>query len=172
MDVAELIARQEIHDVLVRYCRAVDRGDLDLLRSVYHPDATDDHGIFSGNAYEFAEWLLAQPGRDALVTQHHLTNVTVVLDGETSRAETYFVAVHRRPGPPVTVGQFGGRYADTLTRRDGVWRIARRVVVHDWSLHTVHGPEWPGLESFVRGGQAPGDPAYRLLRESQPSSET
>ncbi|SHK53048.1 SnoaL-like domain-containing protein [Pseudonocardia thermophila] len=163
MDVAELLARQEIQDVLVRYCRAVDRGDLALLRSVYHPDATDDHGIFSGNAHEFAEWLLAQPGRDALVTQHHLTNSTVLVEGDSARAETYFVAVHRRPGPPVEVGLFGGRYVDRLERRDGVWRIASRVVVHDWSRYASAGEEWPGLESFARGGQAPDDPGWCLL---------
>jgi hypothetical protein len=163
MDLAELVTRQEIQDVLVRYCRAVDRGDLELLRSVYHPDATDDHGIFSGNAHEFAEWLLAVPGRGELVTQHHLTNSAVVVEGDTARAETYFVAVHRRPGPPVTVGQFGGRYADRLERRDGTWRIASRVVVHDWSLHSTEGAEWPGLESFARGAQAPEDPGWALL---------
>jgi hypothetical protein len=163
MDLASLVARQEIQDVLVRYCRAVDRGDLALLRSVYHPDATDDHGFFSGNAHEFAEWLLAQPGRDALVTQHHLTNSTVVLEGDTARAESYFVAVHRRPGPPVTVGQFGGRYVDRFSRRDGAWRIAARLVVHDWSLYSTEGAEWPGLESFARGAQAPADPGWQLL---------
>ncbi|MBN9098639.1 MAG: nuclear transport factor 2 family protein [Pseudonocardia sp.] len=167
MDLAELIARQEIGDVLVRYCRAVDRGDLELLLSVYHPDATDDHGMYSGNGHEFARWLLAQPGRDALVTQHHLTNTTLDLDGDpeidTARAETYFVAVHRRPGPPVTVGQFGGRYLDRLERRAGVWRISARVVVHDWSLREIEGPEWGGLDAFARGAQAPDDPSHGLF---------
>lgn len=160
MDLTELSDRQEIHDVLVRYCRAVDRGDLDLLLSVYHPDATDDHGMYSGNGHDFARWLLSRPGRAELVTQHHLTNSTVRCDGDVARAETYFVAVHRRPGPPVSVGQFGGRYLDRLERRDGAWRIAHRVVVHDWSLRETVGPEWGGLESFARGGQAPDDPSY------------
>ncbi|RTL64568.1 MAG: nuclear transport factor 2 family protein [Pseudonocardiaceae bacterium] len=163
VDVAELLAREEIRDVLLRYCRGVDRGDLDLLCSVYHPDATDDHGMYRGNGHEFAEWILAQPGRDELVTQHHLTNVVIEIDADDARAETYFVAVHRRPGPPVSVGQFGGRYVDRLSRRDGVWRIAERTVVHDWSLRETVGPEWGGLDAFARGGQAPDDPGHRLL---------
>jgi len=163
MDLTDLFARQEISDVLVRYCRAVDRGDLALLLSVYHSDATDDHGMYSGNGHEFARWLLTQPGRDALVTQHHLTNTTLELDGDTARVETYFVAVHRRPGPPVSVGQFGGRYLDRLERREGVWRISARVVVHDWSLREIEGPEWGGLDSFARGAQAPEDPSYCLF---------
>jgi hypothetical protein len=163
VDLAELSDRQEIGDVLARYCRAVDRGDLALLLSVYHPDATDDHGMYSGNGHEFARWLIAQPGRADLVTQHHLTSSTVEVDGDAARAETYFVAVHRRPGPPVAVGQFGGRYLDRLERRDGAWRISSRVVVHDWSLRETVGPEWAGLDTFARGGQAPSDPSYDLL---------
>ncbi|GAA1871511.1 nuclear transport factor 2 family protein [Pseudonocardia ailaonensis] len=160
MDLAELVAREEIGDVLARYCRAVDRGDLPLLKSVYHPDATDDHGIFSGNAHEFAEWLIGQPGRGDLVTQHHLTNSLVEVSGSEARAETYFVAVHRRPGSPPQVGRFGGRYLDRLTRRDGAWRIAHRTVVHDWSVYATSDDEWPGLDTFARGAQAPADPSY------------
>ena len=39
-----LLDKQEIHEVLMRYCRGIDRCDAELLHSVYHPDATDDHG--------------------------------------------------------------------------------------------------------------------------------
>jgi len=72
-------------------------------------------------------------------------------------------AVHRRPGRPVSVGQFGGRYLDRLERRDGAWRISERVVVHDGSLREVVAPEGSGLETFACGGQAPDDPSYRVL---------
>ena len=41
-----LLDKQEIHEVLMRYCRGIDRCDAELLHSVYHPDATDDHGLF------------------------------------------------------------------------------------------------------------------------------
>lgn len=167
MDIDEILAREQIHDVLVRYCRAVDRGDLDLLRSVYHEGATDDHGIFRGAGHEFAEWILGQPGRDELVTQHHLTNsMVVVVDTDEATAETYFVAVHRRPGTPPSIGRFGGRYLDRLIRRDGVWRVAERVVVHDWSARPTVGEEWEGREVFAQAAQAPHDPSYRLFGES------
>ena len=36
--------RALITDLIHRYSRAVDRLDADLLRSVYWPDGTDDHG--------------------------------------------------------------------------------------------------------------------------------
>ena len=43
-----LIDRQEILDCLNRYCRALDRHDDELLTSVFHPDAVDNHGPWAG----------------------------------------------------------------------------------------------------------------------------
>jgi hypothetical protein len=37
-----------IEQVLMRYARGVDRGDKELLKSVYHEGGTDDHGSFVG----------------------------------------------------------------------------------------------------------------------------
>ena len=38
-----LLARQQIHDALMRYCWGIDRGYLDLIRSAFHEDARDNH---------------------------------------------------------------------------------------------------------------------------------
>ena len=56
--IQELIDRKEIYEVLVRYCQGVDRGDVELLKSVYHEDAQDDHGMFKGKGVDFAEWIV------------------------------------------------------------------------------------------------------------------
>ncbi len=39
MNLEELSARTEIHDVLLRYCRGLDRVDMDLVRGAFHKDA-------------------------------------------------------------------------------------------------------------------------------------
>ena len=39
-----LLDKQEITELLTRYLRSVDRGDLDTLRSCYLLGATEDHG--------------------------------------------------------------------------------------------------------------------------------
>ena len=38
-------ARDEIRELLTRYCRGVDRMDAELIASAYHPDAIDEHGM-------------------------------------------------------------------------------------------------------------------------------
>ena len=35
--------RQAIHDVIVRYCRGVDRSDPDMVAAAFHDDAIDNH---------------------------------------------------------------------------------------------------------------------------------
>jgi hypothetical protein len=38
--------KQEITEVIYRFARAIDRCDKQLIASVFHPGATDDHGSF------------------------------------------------------------------------------------------------------------------------------
>jgi SnoaL-like domain len=48
--VQEMLDRHEIHEVLLRYCRACDQVDEGLLRSVFHPDSTVEYeGLVGGN---------------------------------------------------------------------------------------------------------------------------
>jgi hypothetical protein len=49
-----------IQDVLYRYARGVDRRDWELVRSVYHPDATDDHGGYRGGVDGLLDYLRAR----------------------------------------------------------------------------------------------------------------
>ena len=51
--VAELLAKQEITEVLYRRARAGDRRDVELALSCYHPGATEDHEGFAGTAADF-----------------------------------------------------------------------------------------------------------------------
>ncbi len=57
--VEAMLAKQSIHEVLARYCHGIDRCDIDMLKSAYWPDATDTHGTFNGNAWEFAEFIVS-----------------------------------------------------------------------------------------------------------------
>jgi hypothetical protein len=84
---AKLVDKQEIHDVLMRYCRGIDRCDEELLRSVYHPDATDNHGQFNGTAADFIPWALQALRRDERTT-HFLCNELIEVQGDTAHCES------------------------------------------------------------------------------------
>jgi ketosteroid isomerase-like protein len=130
--VVELADRQAIHDCLMTYSRAVDRLDRELLISVYHPDAVDDHGVFVGGPEEFADWAIAMHTATHLSHQHCVLNYTCELDGDVAHTETYYMFVGmNRAGEPLAMS--GGRYVDRLEKRDGRWAIATRVCVRDWA---------------------------------------
>lgn len=59
MSLEEMSAKQEITELLYRYCRGIDRLDWDLVRSCYHDDAFDDHSIFRGSPDEFVAFFAA-----------------------------------------------------------------------------------------------------------------
>src|SRR5262249_12902605 len=103
--VDELSAREAIRDVLYRYARGVDRADVDVLKSCYHPEAVDAHWTFIGNAHEFAEEILEshQMGQLPLL-KHFITNIFIELDGDRAFVESSFLCMVDLPvqegGPP------------------------------------------------------------------------
>lgn len=132
---AALHSRAEITEVLLRYCRGVDRGDGTLLASCFHPDATHRHGSFVGLSADFCAFALAIVA-DLRLSHHQLGPPSIVIDGDTAHSETYFTSYHRLPeGQPHEDRLSGGRYVDRFERRDGIWRIADRFGVNEWVMH-------------------------------------
>lgn len=153
--VQHLADRQAIWDCLMRYSRGVDRLDRDLLLSVYHDDAIDDHGMFVGTREEFADWVVGMHGSTHLSHQHCLFNHFCELDGDVAHTETYYMfAGMNRAGTPLAMS--GGRYLDRFERRDGRWAIAARVCVRDWApLDTQPDPEDPSTMTAIRDALPP-----------------
>lgn len=156
--IQRLLDEQEIRQVLARYCRGVDRCDANLIRSVYHPDATDDHGTYKGPGVEFAEQVIPMLRNYWQATMHDLGTCIIELDGDAADVETYFVAYHRRLQESETwLDVFGGRYLDRFEKRSGRWLIAKRVVVHEWSKLEATPLTFP-VELFAQGERLTGDP--------------
>jgi hypothetical protein len=139
-----LVDRQAIADVVLRYCRGIDRLDLELVRDCYFADATDEHGPFTGTRDEYVDWVAGILTRFT-GTMHVVANQLIELDEggddhivDTARCETYGVAYHWGDPPDDHRRNFttGFRYVDRFARRDGEWRIARRVAVREWT-HVV-----------------------------------
>ena len=66
-------------------------------------------------------------------THHLLGNILIHIVGDNADVESYVHALHRvqRPGGEPYDVVIAGRYVDRMQRRDGEWRIFRRIVVRD-----------------------------------------
>lgn len=130
----EMLDEFELRKLVNSYCRAVDRGDIAQLRTLYHPDAEDDHGGFStGSADDFLGELAA--ARPFIRSMHHnITTVNFAVSGDRAEGEIYTIATHTfgTGGRDVDV-IVGGRYLDKYEKRSGAWRFTDRKIVTDWA---------------------------------------
>ena len=155
-----LVDRVAITDLIYRYSRAVDRLDADLLRSVYWPDGTDDHGIFTGSAPDYVDWVMGFVG-GWISTHHDNTNILIELDGDVAYGECHWTGWYRRREGEQIVDQVSaGRYLDRFERRDGEWRILQRVCVSDWSRSAAYDGEL--REHRLSGRRGHDDLVYQL----------
>lgn len=164
---AELADREAIRDCLYRYCRAIDRLDEPLLRSVYWPGAVDEHVGFEGTGEEFVEHVF-----EALTpldqTMHSLSNILIDVAGDDARVESYFHAFHRIPREDGSRWDLivGGRYVDRFEKRGDVWKIGHRVVIIDWLREYPDSADWSALPLGMQtqpGGKWPADRSHGLL---------
>jgi ketosteroid isomerase-like protein len=186
-ELQEIVDRKRIYDVLTRYCRALDRCDVDLMRSVYWDDARDDHGVFNGGAQEFAEFIIREIQEWFEVTVHAIMNVHMELEGNIACTESYLFAYHRIRGDKKKVEEifgstylsqfdwskvegvphvfwYGGRYVDRLEKRGKEWKIAHRQVVMDWNQNEPSTAIWDeGMFKTLtlRGTRGHEDPVFK-----------
>jgi hypothetical protein len=178
--VGELLAKQEITEVVFRYARAIDRMDETLLRSVFHPGSHHHHFYEGPSSDPEAPSSADEPGDFVAFalgvlgsftrTHHQLGNTLIEFRAEDrARVETYFTAFHRmraRGDPRAAANAFdtemdyfvGGRYIDQFELRDGVWKIVERVGMTDWTR--IEPPTSQGfgdIDSRTVGHRAPDD---------------
>jgi hypothetical protein len=161
LDLSEALVHLELQRLAWLYCHAVDRGDMTLLRSLYHDDAVDDHGeMFSGSADDYVAWLPRMlAGLDA--TRHTVDSMLFVVDGDRAQGELVNTAYHRTGDREVIVG---GRYLDSYARRDGVWRIQHRSLVMDVIEQRTASPAGGFIgKGVVWGSGGPDDPVFTRL---------
>ena len=143
--ISEQKDRQEILECLARYTRGIDRLDKELMKSAYHPDAVDEHGVAQGDPETFCSWAIDYHAEHQRQHHHITTNTTIELDGDTAHCETYYLFWgDNYQGPPIL--SFG-RYIDRFEKRAGKWAIAHRVCVNE-QVTTLGEVEMP--EEWVR----------------------
>ncbi|MEL7128995.1 MAG: nuclear transport factor 2 family protein [Pseudomonadota bacterium] len=135
-------AKQEIFELSATYMRALDRLDAELMKSVYHPDATFEIGIYSGDGDGFTAFAMEALGPHER-NHHMLGQANIDVEGDVAFGEIYFQAFHR-------VHEEGGdqdfvvlgRYVDRYEKRGGAWKMTHRTELFDFSQELPASDHW------------------------------
>lgn len=134
MELTELLAREEIRDLLTRYTYNGDRGGIDALAACFTEDGLLEFPGNSGTGPAGVKAVLTSGERNSAISfvRHHITPPLIELaaDGASATARSYF-AVSSNNGP-----DHSGTYDDWLTLTADGWRFARRRVRIDWQAQT------------------------------------
>ena len=156
-------AERAITALIHTYCRAVDRIDAELGKSIWNPDATADYGdIYQGPGIGVIDLICAQHRR-ATATSHRVSNILIELHGDTAASETYVsasVRLERSDG----LQEIGvtGRYLDRWSRHGGRWGLDHRRFVLDFDEVRSVTPTGRRPD----GSQDREDPSYPFLAAS------
>lgn len=160
-----LLDERDIREVLLRYCRGVDRCDAALIASCYHEDAVDDHGSWFVDGPDVARLVVEAVKPGSAVAMHFVGNMQVEVEGDTAFAESYLLAfrTYDKDGHSYNRTR-AARFIDRFERRKGQWRISERVVADDWDRVDEVLQRQEGHESFRRGSKDQNDPVYAIRR--------
>lgn len=157
-----------IAQLLYRYARALDRLDMDLLESLFWPDAVIELGnIYCGNPAGFV--VVARDFMGSMAaTRHVIGNMMVEPRGHTAAFEAYVDAWHRIETPDgARILTVAARYIGEAAQRDGVWRLSRHAEVMDWGEERPADVAWfNGNGELPKGRRDRHDPSYPVLSDS------
>lgn len=161
-----LIDRQQITEMLYRYCRSVDRLDRPLGYSIWHEDGIADYGdLYCGDGPGVID-LICEQHLHALYHSHQIANILIDLDGDRAGSETYITANLRvKIDERVQQMTIWSRYVDQWSRREGRWGIDKRVAIIDFDEIRDVTP-LSSLES--QGSRDRKDASYAVLRDVKP----
>jgi hypothetical protein len=161
----ELAAHHALGRLADVYARGVDRRDPELIKSVFHPDAIEDHGTyFCGNAHDFAERIPAIMAAFTIAS-HFISNRLFAVEGDYAEGELYLLSTTISAERPDYLYMIGGRYLDRYEKRDDVWKIAHRRLAWDWASEAPVAKGALAVNSLgIVGRPGPDDLSYAHFR--------
>lgn len=156
-----LQAKQDLHELVARYCTGVDRRDRALLETLWWPEATMDFGLFAGPAAQFCELITAENPM-VEITFHFTSNELFEIEGDRASGRAYVIGMSALLNDGVATQHIvGGRYLDNYERRDGVWKFSKRLFVLDWNNNQPSSAIWDqGIGAAAERGKPGRDDIY------------
>jgi hypothetical protein len=124
----------EIHNLFIRYTRALDDCDPPGVAACFHPDGVVDSPLIGrcvgrDAIIAFAERTAAKSRAAGGQFRHMVTNLVAETDGDRGHARCYFLDLFTENGRTTLLTP--GDYDCTLSRRGGPWLFDERKVVLD-----------------------------------------
>lgn len=174
-----LLAKQDIYELMCRYCRGVDRFDKELVLDCFWPGAIDVHvaegdRLHQGTAQDYFDqnW---EAFKKYDGWQHYLSNMLIEVDGDHAVAETYQLSFDwavPEPGgelDPELNWLNMNRYHDFFERRNGEWRILRRDFIRQFRT-PIQPRGFPTEENgWIQSTHDHHDLAYRTVADLRDS---
>ncbi len=164
--IAQLLAKQDITELLYKYPRALDRLDRSLLLSIGHPEAKVEFGktVFP-NWTAYTDWMM-KAHTEMLGNNHRITNILIEVRGDTAVSEstgTALLLVKQDKGDDYEERYMHSRYLDKWSRRGGKWGLDYRQTVMDYRVvKPVSAADVKGM--YVMGARTgAADPSYKLF---------
>lgn len=123
----------EILERLNRYILSIDTHDPEQFADNFHDDAVyvSPFGAATGRAQILATITQWHAGGITAGKRHMIGAWRIDVDGDTATSSSSYWVVQAQDGTAIVAS---GGYEDTLTKRDGVWRLQRRVQTIDPSF--------------------------------------
>lgn len=132
--VEQLLAREQLRELGLRYAQGIDRKNVELLSSIFTDDAelVSEQSTLGPGGKRIAEGILEYHdevcGYDT--TMHFVGNQTVNIDGDTATGETYCFAVHWYTEKHQQYMMFL-RYQDEYRHENDDWYFSQRTIEVD-----------------------------------------
>ena len=160
----DLIDHHEIRQLLCRYCQGSDRFDAERMAGVFHSASWVDHAHTHSPGPAFVEEAIPAQVAHVSLVWHQLGQSFITVAGDEATAETYLLVAYRGRGPDETLlTLMGGRFLDTLRRDEGLWKIAKRLQVRDWSYSHRVDQDTVAQAGFFEGSPSGDDPFYSFF---------
>lgn len=154
-------AHLSIQQTVVRYCRALDWLDEDLLRGCYTEDAHVDYGFYVGPVEGFFP-VVMEIERNALHRWHLLSNVAIDVSGDQAEVECYGMATSTHDGKTLDI--FAGRYLIKCARTQSGWLMSHNTYILDYNFKSDVSDLGDAMGQLHSGvGMDLNHPLYRML---------
>lgn len=139
--IKELLDREQIRDLVHRYCWAVDRDTLEEVMALFHEECNLElvPGRRYGGREATTKWYGVYMQNRMEVLRHLIHNQVITVTGDTATSKSYFDAVGDLKGESITVAGF---YEDTLLRVNNEWKFTEKIIKLDFLVPLNEG--WGG----------------------------